>query len=196
MTTFITRWMVAAVLGLASLVPVYALEAGDAANLKAGTVLSLPSANNSGARTLTIAHVHPVRSDDGVWYQILGSSADGQEQLVYADLSAKPPKVEVMVKRVNLRKLVDRPRKFLDAVEDDEKGELTLDGVVYRYNDKESDDGSLEPDGNAAQAQAFNYLVFTSTQDPSLSIQVMRWTDEKFDAYLIQQVSAADAKLQ
>lgn len=182
-------------LGMACLNPAHALEAGDAAKLQAGAVLSLPSVGNSAPRSVTIAHVHPVRSEDGVWYQILGSAADGQEQLIYADLSAKPPKVEVMLRRVNLRKLVDRPRKYLDAVEEEEKGELTLDGVVYRYNDKESDDGSLEPDGNASQAQAFNYLVFTSTQDPSLSIQVMRWSDEKFDAYLIQQVSAADAQL-
>lgn len=196
MTTFTTRWMVAAALGMAALMPAHALDAGDAPNLKAGATLALPAVGGNAASTLKVAHVHPVRSDDGVWYQILGSSADGQEQLVYADLSAKPPKVEVMLKRVNLRKLVDRPRKFLDAVEDDEKGELTLDGVVYRYNDKESDEGSLEPDGNAAQAQPFNYLVFTSTQDPSLSIQVMRWSEEKFDAYLIQQVAASDAKLQ
>ena len=67
---------------------------------------------------------------------------------------------------------------------------------MYRYNDKESDEGSLEPDGNTAQAQTFNYLVFTSTQDPSLSIQVMRWSEEKFDAYLIQQIAADNARLQ
>ena len=131
MSTFTIHWIAAAVLSMASLMPAYALEPGDVVRLKAGAVLDLPATAGSAARALTIAHVHPVRSEEGVWYQILGTSADGQEQLVYADLSAKPPKVEVMVRRVALRKLVDRPRKFLDAVEDDEKGELTLDGVVY-----------------------------------------------------------------
>lgn len=77
------------------------------------------------------------------------------------------------VRRVALKKLVDRPRKFLDTVESEEKGELVMDGVAFE----------------------FNYLVFTSSKDATLSIQVMRWDDEKLDTYLVKRISAAEVKL-
>lgn len=193
------RLVHSAVLSLACLTawaPSYALEASDLPNVKVGAVLTVADAKgDTPPRDIAITHVHPVRSDDSVWYQINGTSGGGQEEVLYADFSVSPPKLEMVVRRVMLKKLVDRPLKFLDAVEDNEKGELVMDGVAFAYNDDESDDGSFETDGNPAQAFEFNYLVFTSSKDATLSIQVMRWDDEKLDAYLVKRISAAEVKL-
>lgn len=176
---------------LAAWAPAYALDATDLPQLKAGTVLAVADAKGeTAARDIAITHVHPVRSEGSVWYQINGTSGSGQEEVLYADFSASPPKLEMVVRRVVLKKLVDRPRKFLDAVEEEGKGELLMDGVAFAYTDAESDDGVFETDGNPAQAFEFNYLVFTSSKDATLSIQVMRWDDEKLDAYLVKRVSA------
>ncbi len=188
-----------AVLSLACLTawaPCYALDATDLPQLKAGTVLAVADAKGEApTRDISVTHVHPVRADGSVWYQINGTSGGGQEEVLYADFSVSPPKLEMVIRRVLLKKLVDRPRKFLDAVEDEEKGELVMDGVTFAYNDAESDDGFFEPDGNPAQAFEFNYLVFTSSTDAALSIQVMRWDDDKFDVYLVKQISAAEVRL-
>ncbi len=176
---------------LAVLAPCYALDASDLPHLKVGTVLTVADPKGEvPPREIAITHVHPVRSDGAVWYQINGSSGGAQEDLLYADLSVSPPKLEMVLRRINLRKLVDRPKKFLDAVEDDEKGELVMDGVAFAYNDAESDDGFFETDGNKALAFEFNYLVFTSSKDASTSIQVMRWDDDKWDAYLVKRIPA------
>lgn len=181
---------------LAALAPCYALEAADLPQIKIGAVITVADPKGEAPlREITVTHVHPVRADGAVWYQISATSGADQEEVLYADLTAKPPKLEAVVRRVNLRKLADRPRKFLDAVEEDEEGELLMDGVSYRYNDNESDDGTFEPDGDKTKAFEFNYLVFTSTQDATLSLQVMRWSEDKFDTFLVRQMRPGDVKL-
>jgi hypothetical protein len=178
--------------------PSYALDATHQTQLQPGAVLTISASAGTAvvAREITITHVHGVRSDDGSrWYQVQGSSSDNREELLYVDLSATPPKLELMVNRVGLRKLVDRPRKFLDAVENEEKGELVLDGEIFKYNDKESDDGVLEPDGDQAAGREFNYLVFTSATDARKSLQIMRWDEDRFDTYLILQIKPGDVQL-
>lgn len=181
---------------LAALVPCYALEAADLPQIKMGAVITVTDPKGEAPlREITVTHVHPVRADGAVWYQISATSGADQEEVLYADLTAKPPKLEAVVRRVNLRKLVDKPRKFLDAVEDAEKGDMVMDDVTYRYNDKESDSGTFEPDGDKTKAFEFNYLVFTSTQDATLSLQVMRWSEDKFDTYLVRQLRPGDVKL-
>lgn len=180
----------------AFLTPSFALDASDIPHLKVGAVLVIAdSAGRVPMKEVSITHVHPVRSDNSVWYQINGISAGEQEEVMYADLNATPPKLEGVIRRISLRMLVDRPRKFLDAVEENKKGELSYEGVVFQYNDAESDDGFFETDGNKSSAFEFNYLVFTSSADANASIQVMRWSDEKLDAYLVRNIRATDVKL-
>ena len=181
---------------LAGIGPCFALEAADLLHIKIGAVITVADPKGEAPlREITVTHVHPVRADGTVWYQINATSGAEQEEVLYADLNANPPKLETVLRKVILRKLVDRPRKFLDAVEDAEKGEMVMDEVTYRYNDKESDGGVFEPDGDKTKAFEFNYLVFTSTQDASLSIQVMRWSEDKFDTYLVRQMRPSDVKL-
>lgn len=181
----------------AALAPCYALETSDIPKLKAGTVLTIadPSAQTP-LREMAITHVHSIRSDGTVWYQIDGTFRNGQEGIVYVDFTTSPVKIEASVKKLSLRDLVDRPRKFLDAVEESEKGELVYEGSPFQYADSESDDGVFERDGDKTSTLEFNYLVFTSKKDANLSIQIMRWDDDKFDTYLVKRVPPGDVKVQ
>jgi hypothetical protein len=181
---------------LAAGAPSFALGAADVPNLKPGVVLAVGEGlKDEQFREITITHVNSVRADGAVWYQIDGTTLGGQEVVFYADFAASPPKIELAFKKLSLRKLVDRPRKFLDAVEEDNKGELTLDDTVFQFTDAESDEGRFEPDGDQARGFDFNYLVFASKKEPGTSIQVMRWSEEKFDTYLVKLLQAKDLKI-
>ncbi|MFZ3220845.1 MAG: hypothetical protein WA174_12465 [Rhodoferax sp.] len=176
--------------------PCYALDTSDIPKLKAGTVLSVADpAAEAPLREMAITHVHSIRADGAVWYQIEGTYRDGQEGIVYVDFTTSPVKIETTVKKLSLRNLVDRPRKFLDAVEESEKGELVYEGSPFQYADTESDDGVFERDGDKTSTLEFNYLVFTSKKDANLSIQIMRWDDDKFDTYLVKRVQPGDVKV-
>ena len=177
--------------------PCYALDTADIPKLKAGTVLSVADpAAEPPLREMTITHVHSIRSDGAVWYQIEGNYRDGKEAILYADFTTAPAKIEAIVKKLVLRNMVDRPRKFLDAVEEDEKGELVYEGSPFQYANAESDDGVFERDGDKTSTLEFSYLVFASKKDANLSIQVMRWDDDKFDTYLVKRVQPGDVKVQ
>ncbi|MFZ3126993.1 MAG: hypothetical protein WA136_03165 [Rhodoferax sp.] len=176
--------------------PCYALDTSDIPKLKTGTVLSVADpAAEAPLREMAITHVHSIRADGAVWYQIEGTYRDGQEGMLYVDFTTSLVKIETTVKKLSLRNLVDRPRKFLDAVEESEKGELVYEGSPFQYADTESDDGVFERDGDKTSTLEFNYLVFTSKKDANLSIQIMRWDDDKFDTYLVKRVQPGDVKV-
>lgn len=176
--------------------PCYALDTSDIPKLKPGTVLTVAGpAAEAPLREMAITHVHSIRSDGTVWYQIEGTYGDGQEGMVFADFATSPVKIETIVKKLLLRNLVDRPRKFLDAVEESEKGELVYEGSPFQYASAESDDGVFERDGDKTSTVEFNYLVFASKKDADLSIQIMRWDDDKFDTYLVKRAQPGDVKV-
>lgn len=176
--------------------PSYALDTSDIPKLKPGTVLTVADpAAEAPLREMAVTHVHSIRADGTVWYQIDGTYRDGQEGILYVDFTSSPVKIEASIKKLFLKDMVGRPRKFLDAVEEDEKGALTYEGTPFQYADTESDDGVFERDSDKNSILEFNYLVFTSQKDANLSIQIMRWDDDKFDTYLVKRVPPGDVKV-
>lgn len=176
--------------------PCYALDSSDIPKLKAGTVLTVADpAAEAPLQEMTITHVHSIRADGAVWYQIEGNYRDGKEGILYADFTTTPAKIEATVKKLSLRNLVDRPRKFLDAVEEAEKGELAYEGATFLYANAESDEGVFERDGDKTSTQEFNYLVFIAKDNAKLSIQIMRWDEDKFDTYLVRGIQPGDVKV-
>jgi hypothetical protein len=193
------RWLSGTFLTLGcmvSMLPCYALDASDIHKLKIGGTLTMAHANTQqSVDEISITHINPVRSDSTTWYQINGTGTNGQDRIFYVDFTTSPVKMESVIQKLILGQLVNRPRKFLDAVEESEKGSLTFNDETYQYLNTESDEGIFEPDGDKTQSFEFNYLVFGSQKEAGLSIQVMRWSDEKFDTYLVKLIQATDVKI-
>jgi len=169
---------------LLGVVPAFALSAADVEQLKPGAQLQLPVADSDEDKleTMQIDRIGLFSDQDGTrWFRLETHRPDGQAATVLLTLSASKVEASVVLRRLKLRDFGASPKQLWKFDKFGE-GEVVFEDQHYRFSADDSEDSRFT-DGSANSApKELSYYTFHCVEDDDLSLVVLEWSDDEFEA--------------